>query len=239
VLKGVIVIVVGLASTVVLAFASYQSKSGAVRVLFWIALLATAGVIVYSGFAGIRSDRDLRLLKRDAGTVRRFDVAAVVTLAGDWKSTTPPDFSRYLRTGERGANLRIELKTKDADIRWVEFIESSPPKIVVGQRNSWVLDYTSQASVGSWVLGVNRDDLQTCGTVVMRLYGIDYNATQDGGVTVDSLTLSFYVNGIPAGRCEYHPNLRVELTQELGSPVRIELYGPVAIKRPESPIQAQ
>ena len=232
-LKGVIVIVVGLASTVVLAFASYQSKSGAVRVLFWTALLATEGVIIYSGIKGIRSDRDLRLLKRDAGTVRHFDVAAVVTLAGDWKSTTPPDFSRYLRTGERGANLRIELKTKDADTRWVEFTESNPPKIVVGERNSWVLDYTSQASVGSWVLGVNRDDLQTCGTVVMRLYGIDYNATQDGVVTVDSLTLSFYVNGVvPAGRCEYHPNLRVQLTQELGSPVRVELYGPVAIERP-------
>jgi hypothetical protein len=164
--QGVIVIVVGLASTVVLAFASYQSKSGAVRVLFWTALLATAGVIIYSGIEGIRSDRDLRLLKREAGTVRRFDVAAVVTLAGDWKSTTPPDFSRYLRTGERGGNLRIELKTKDAEMRWVEFTESSPPKIVVGERNSWVLDYTSQAS---WVLGVAGDDLKTCGTVVMRL----------------------------------------------------------------------
>jgi hypothetical protein len=58
--KGVIIIVVGLASTVVLAFASYQSKSGAVRVLFWIALLATAGVIVYSGIAGIRSELFIR-----------------------------------------------------------------------------------------------------------------------------------------------------------------------------------
>ncbi len=209
------------------------------RVLFWIALLATLGVIAYSGIEGIRSDRDLRLLKRDAGTVRRFDVAAVVILAGDWKSTTPPDFSRYLRTGERGANLRIELKTKGAEMRSVEFTESSPPKIVVGERNSWVLDYTSQASVGSWVLGVNRDDLQTCGTVVMRLYGIDYNATQDGVVTVDSLTLNFYMNVIPAGRCQYHPNLRVQLTQELGSPVRVELYGSVAIERPESPLQDQ
>jgi hypothetical protein len=34
---------------------------------------------------------------------------------------------------------------------------------------------------------------------------------------VDSLTLSFYVNGIPAGHCEYHPNLRVQLTQETAS----------------------
>jgi hypothetical protein len=239
VLKGVIVIVVGLASTVVLAFASYQSKSGAVRVLFWIALLSTAGIIIYSGIAGIRSDRDLRLLKRDAGTVRRFEVAAVITFAGDWKSTTPPDFSRYLRTGERGANLRIELKTKDADMRWVEFTESSPPKIVAGERNSWVLDYTSYASPGSWVLGVNRDDLQTCGTVVMRLYGIDSNATQDGVVTVNSLTLTFFVNGAPAYRCEYHPALRLQLTPELGSPVRVQLFGPVGIQRLESPIQVQ
>ncbi len=109
----------------------------------------------------------------------------------------------------------------------------------MGERNSWVLDYTSQASVGSWVLGVNRNDLQTCGAVVMRLYGIDYNATQDGVVTVNSLTLNFYMNGIPAGRCEYHANLRVQLTQELGSPVRVELYGPVAIERPESPLRDQ
>ena len=238
-LKSVVLIIVGVTSTVVLAFASYHSKSGVMRVLFWTALLATAGIIVSSGIENIRSERDLRLLKRDAATIRRFDVAAVITLAGDWKSTTPPDFSRYLRTGERGANLRIELKTKEADMRSVEFTESSPPKIVMGERNSWVLDYTSQASVGSWVLGVNRDDLQTCGTVVMRLYGIDYNATQDGVVTVNSLTLNFYMNGIPAGRCQYHPNLRVQLTQELGSPVRVELYGSVAIERPESPLQDQ
>ena len=238
-LKSVVLIIVGVTSTVVLAFASYHSKSGVMRVLFWTALLATAGIIVSSGIENIRSERDLRLLKRDAATIRRFDVAAVITLAGDWKSTTPPDFSRYLRTGERGANLRIELKTKEADMRSVEFTESSPPKIVMGERNSWVLDYTSQASVGSWVLGVNRNDLQTCGAVVMRLYGIDYNATQDGVVTVNSLTLNFYMNGIPAGRCEYHANLRVQLTQELGSPVRVELYGPVAIERPESPLRDQ
>ena len=62
--------------------------------------------------------------------------------------------------------------------------------------------------------------------VVMRLYGIDYNATQDGVVTVDSLTLSFSVNGVPAYQCEYSPALRLQLTPELGSPVRLQLFWP-------------
>ena len=44
--KGVILIVLGLASTLVLAFASYHSKSQAVKVLFWVALFAAASVIV-------------------------------------------------------------------------------------------------------------------------------------------------------------------------------------------------
>jgi hypothetical protein len=237
--KGVILIILGLASAAVLVFASYHSKSVGVRLLFWTALLATEGTILYSGVQNIRSDRDLRRLKQEAGTIRRFDVAAVVSLTGNWKSTTPPDFSHYLRTGERGVNIRIELKAKDADMRWAEFTDSEPPRIVAGEHNSWVLDYTSHASPGSWVLGVNRDELQTCGTVVMRLYGIDYDATKDGVVTVNSLTLSFFVNGVPAYRCEYYPALRVPLSPELGSPVRVELYGPVAIQPLESPIPVQ
>jgi hypothetical protein len=237
-LKSVILIIVGLTSTVLLAFASYQSKSGAVRLLFWTALVAAAGVIVYSGVETVRSERDLLLLKRETERISRFDVAAEVSLTGDWKSA-PPDFSHYLRTGERGVNIRIELKIKNADMRWVEFTDSGPPRIVAGQRSSWVLDYISYASAGSWVFGINRDDLQTCGTVVMRLYGIDYDATRDGIVTVDSLVLRFSVNGVPAYRCEYRPALRLQLTPELGSPVRLQLFGPIAVERLESPIPVQ
>lgn|GEM_PF-3389626 len=208
------------------------------RLLFWTALVAAAGVIVYSGIETIRSERDFLVLKRETETISRFDVAAEVALTGDWKSA-PPDFSHYLRTGERGVNIRIELKTKDAEMRWVEFTDSNPPRIVPGQRNSWVLDYTSHASAGSWVLGINRNDLQTCGTVVMRLYGIDHNATQDGVVTVDGLTLRFSVNGVSAYQCEYRHALGLQLTPELGSPVRLQLFGPVAIERLESPIPVQ
>lgn len=236
-LSSVILIIVGLISTVVLALASYHSKSQVVRVLFWTALIATAVIIVISGIDNYRSNRELRLLKREAGTIRRLDVAVAVTLAGDWKSTTPPDFSRYFRTGGRGSDIRIELKTKNADMRWVEFTEGSPPRIVAGEDNSWILDYTSQAPAGSWILDVDRDDLQTSGTVEMRLYGIDYNVTHDGVVTVNTLTLTFYVSGVPTYRCEYRPALKAQLTEDLGSPVRIQLSGPVALQRLGSPIQ--
>jgi hypothetical protein len=235
-LTSVILIIVGLISAVVLPFVSNRSKSRVVRGLFWTALLGAAVVSLYFGIETIRSDRDLRRLKQEAATIRRFDVTSLVTLAGDWKSATPPDFSRYLRTSERGVNIRMEIKTKDADMRWIEFTDSGPPRIVVGEHNTWILDYASHAPAGCWIFDVNRDDLQTCGTVVMRLYGIDNNTTNDGVLSVNNLTLNFFVNGTPVYRCEYNPSLRLQLTPELGSPVRLQLYGPIVMQRVKSPI---
>jgi len=170
-------------------------------------------------------------LKREAGTIRRFDVAAVATLVGDWKSTTPPDFSHLFRTGGRGSDIRIELKTKDADMRWLEFTDSSPPRMAAGEDRSWILDYTAQVPPGSWVLGLDRNELLTCGPAVITLYGIDRNATNDSIVTVTRLTLTFYVNGVPACRCDYSPAYRAQLTEEHGSPVRVQINGPVAIEQ--------
>lgn len=140
-------------------------------------------------------------LKREAGTIRRFEVVAVATLAGDWKST-PPDFSRLVRRASRGSDVRVELKTTDAEMRWVDLTDSGPPKMAAGEQGNWILDYTAQAPAGSWILGVNRDDLKTCGILEMALYGIDHNVTHDGVITVTGVTLSFYVNGVPAYRAE-------------------------------------
>ena len=55
-LEGIILIVSGLGSMLVLAFTSYSSKSRRVRVLFWIALSIAAGVVVFSGIETIRSN---------------------------------------------------------------------------------------------------------------------------------------------------------------------------------------
>jgi len=60
---GIMLIIVGFASTIVFVFASRRSKSKVVRVLFWTTLLATEGTILYSGIVNIRSDRELRLLR--------------------------------------------------------------------------------------------------------------------------------------------------------------------------------
>ena len=176
--------------------------------------------------------RDLQTqLDREAGTIRRFDVAVVATLSGDWKSTTPPNFSHLWRTSSGGSDIRVEFKTNGAGMRWVEFTDSSALRMATGESSSWILNYTAQTPAGSWVLGVNRDDLQACGSLVMVLYGIDRNVTWDSIVTVTSVVLSFFVNGTPAYRCEYRPNFRAELTEQHGAPVRVQLKGPVTIQK--------
>lgn len=177
--------------------------------------------------------QDLQIqLERATGTIRRFDVFAVATLAGDWKSGTLPNLSNLFRKASREADIRVELKTGGAEMRWVEFTDTGAPRMATGENGNWTLDYTAQAPAGSWVLGINRDDLMTCGTLEMILYGINRNVTNNGVVTVNSVELTFFANGIPAYRCEYRPNFRAELPEEQPPvPVMVHLNGPVPIKK--------
>lgn len=168
--------------------------------------------------------------KREAGRIRRFDVTAVARLDGKWKSATPPDFSHYFRTAGRGVDVRVQLKTKNQDMRWIDFVEATPPRIAAGEGTIWLLDYTAQAPPGSWVLGLNRDDLEKCGTMEMTLYGIDSDVAEDAMITVDNVTLAFFINGVAACQCDFHAKLTAQLTKEQGSPVRVQLNGPVAVE---------
>jgi hypothetical protein len=152
------------------------------------------------------------------------------SLTGDWKSTTPPDFSRLLRIANRASDITVELKTKDADMRLVKLTDVTPPRMALGEGGSWVLDYAAQVPAGSWIFGVNRDDLQSCGALDMTLYGIDRNATRDGVVAVNSVAVTFLVNAIPTYRCEYRPNVHGELPEPNG-PVRLHIYGPISIQK--------
>jgi threonine/homoserine/homoserine lactone efflux protein len=68
-LEGIVLIVLGFASLIVLPFASHRSQSHVARVLFWVALVTGACVIVYSGIETIRSDSELQRLKRRAATL--------------------------------------------------------------------------------------------------------------------------------------------------------------------------
>ncbi len=122
-------------------------------------------------------------LERSTGTIRRFDVFAVATLTGDWKSATIPNLSNLFRIASREADIRVELKSGEADMRWVEFTDSGAPRMATGENGNWTLDYTAQVPAGSWVLGENRDDLQKCGTLEMILYGI--NRSKFGGQYID------------------------------------------------------
>lgn len=61
----IFLVTVGLVTTFILAFASHDAKSRVVKALFWICLLATAGIIVISGIGSTGTSRDLRRVRDD------------------------------------------------------------------------------------------------------------------------------------------------------------------------------
>ena len=56
---------VGLITTIVLAFASHDSKAKVLRVIFWICLSVTAGIIIWSGVSSIHITRDLTHVRKE------------------------------------------------------------------------------------------------------------------------------------------------------------------------------
>ena len=57
-------IILGVGTTIALAFTSHESTHGALRIVFWVCLLATLAIIVYTGLSGMMQSRDLADLKR-------------------------------------------------------------------------------------------------------------------------------------------------------------------------------
>ncbi len=100
-LKGIVLIVLGLTSTVVLAFASHNSKSLVVRVLFWTGLLTTLGVIAYSGIETIRGDRNLQVLQEEIKPRHLTDRAK---------------FIAFLKGYRRGP-IEVRCSTEDVEAR--------------------------------------------------------------------------------------------------------------------------
>lgn len=70
----------------------------------------------------------------------------------------------------------------------------------------------------------------------MMLYGINQNVTQDGVISVDRVTLVFYVNGVPAYYSEYRPNFTAKLTEEHKATVKVRLHGPAPIQQIPDPL---
>ena len=135
------------------------------------------------------------------------------------------------KTASRGSDISVEIQTKDEVMRRIDFEDTSGPRIAKGEGKSWVLDYTAKAPAGSWILGLHRDDLLNCGTIEMVLYGVNHGSTIDGVTSVASVTLNFYVNGIPAYRSEYRSNFITKLSDEHGRTPRVRLIGPVPIEK--------
>lgn len=175
------------------------------------------------------SAREHRASVHEEGTIQRFVVVAAATLAGDWSSGQVPDFANLIRMGSRSSDLRIQITTSDHTARWVDLSTSEAPRMTAQQDGRWVLDYSGEASAGSWVLGAHRDDLKTCDRVSFRLYGIGHGITKDNRISLEEVVLLLHVNGVQRLRCIFH-GPTTTLTEDMTPPVLLNLPGPVAIE---------
>jgi hypothetical protein len=161
--------------------------------------------------------------------ISRFEVGIRVKLSGDWKSA-PPTMSGCVKTWSRDPDARVEIQARDADARWIEFYDASPPLIAQCEGNTWTLDYTAKAPDGSWIMNMNRDDLRGCGKCDFLLYGITRDTVQDGGVVVTSASFTFYINGVAVYRAEYSKPYHCTL-KDNAPLIGIILNGPVPMER--------
>lgn len=60
---NIIMIVLGVFTTIILAFTSYNSKNNFFRIAFYISLVITIGIIIYSGVNNIKTSKELSELK--------------------------------------------------------------------------------------------------------------------------------------------------------------------------------
>jgi hypothetical protein len=80
-------IIVGLMTTIVLAFASHNAKSKAVRVMFWLSLCGTVAIIIISGIGSISTNR--KLIELESKTKpRSLSPAQKESITSDLKAIT-------------------------------------------------------------------------------------------------------------------------------------------------------
>jgi hypothetical protein len=78
----IVLIALGLVTTITLAFASHDSTSRRVRATFWASLVATLGIIIVSGVSGIHASRELAAVQSDMISVRDYSAVARLDALG-------------------------------------------------------------------------------------------------------------------------------------------------------------
>jgi hypothetical protein len=173
--------------------------------------------------------RDVQLeVERASKAIRRLDVKVIARFRGDWTSA-PPDLSNLFRRASDASDIRVQIETQAAGMRWVDFHDSSAPTLSAGDNNAWVLEYRATAPPGAWIMGVAHDELTACGIVDLLLYGLNKQVTRDEVIDVDSVVLVFYINGVAAYRAEYRPELRITPVKQNGYSTGLKLNGPTPI----------
>ncbi len=169
--------------------------------------------------------------ERTAKAVRKFDARIVLQLSGLWKSGEAPTLSKLVRVATQNSDIKVQIGLKGAELKLVEFHDSSPPRITASDDGTRTLDYMAHARPGSWILGTNRDDLELCGELEAALYGFVPDPTVDGKLWVNSAELTFFVDGIATYRATYADGFAAEIPSEADefSGLKVQMKGPSPI----------
>jgi hypothetical protein len=175
--------------------------------------------------------RDLdEKLRYEEGVIRSMEVEVFARVSGSWVDSKLPDFSKYIRTGSRTSDLRILTSSKSHPLQWVEFEDSTPPRITAGEGEIRVIDYRARVPSGCWILGTHRSELLEIQTLEAALYGVNKDSTDDHSVKVEGITLIIHTNGRPTHTCEFTKAFDARLSEINGPVAKVQLTGPYPIK---------
>jgi len=70
----ILLIILGTATTIILAFTSYNATQELFRYLFWISLFSTVGIVIYSGISGIKQRKKIEKLNSQVEKHKPFQL---------------------------------------------------------------------------------------------------------------------------------------------------------------------
>ncbi len=137
---NIIIIVLGVFTTIVLAFASYNSKNIFSRITFCVSLVITIGIIIYSGINNIKSSKELSELKIRDNLTSLADKAVSEGSRESYLNLKNIQFgpNRNVAASER-ARIKIYWNSMTS-LKGINLPEKKLPNGVIGKE----VDYTTK-----------------------------------------------------------------------------------------------
>jgi hypothetical protein len=134
--------------------------------------------------------------------IQRFSAQLTVRVEGQWASGEPPDLSRLLRRAGAGNDVRVVFQLSQNRSRELELGVVDELRLSKESDQVVNISYAAEAASGSWVYELHREDFAACNEMHFPLYGFSADSTTDGRLNVQSIRLTFFINGRPKFSCE-------------------------------------